>query len=554
MTMSRPGSAQYPPRGRIGEAQRLSSAAQQAPFHFWALVLLVALFVLRLIFLIWLSPWNLTEDEAHYWLWSKHLDWSYYSKGPGVAYIIAAGTLLLGDTEAGVRLLAPLFSLLTGLCVYLLMYRITLSGKLAILALVALQLAPILSALGLLLTIDGPYVAFWAGACLFAYLALEERRSWAYPALGLSLGAAFLVKYTALFLLAGIFVYIFFRGRQRQSWRGGSFWLFPLCLLFATSPVFIWNAQHDWVTFRHLLGHAHMGVYDHALHWQPWWSLEFLAAQLGAVGITLFPLILIAFVWSARRPLSDERLRAGRLLLLCCGAPILLFYTFASLVIPVQGNWAVAGYVTLLPLAAWLVADRVGYLGPTSASLRKVKRYRTAWHWAIGYGLGGLLILFRPDMINAPIALGNALGLSVPYLFPHKRLIGAEHLAAKVESLGERLCDEPLYIAGHYGRASLASFYLPSRAQVFAANSRMLGRQAQQDYWPHYSLDRPELRGRNAVLIAEPTRRWQREEAFDEIIICAPAKVERHGQMVKQWEMHLGVGYRGFPQRPARRY
>src|SRR5262249_13193030 len=36
-------------------------------------------------------------DEAHYWDWSRHLDWSYYSKGPLVAYLIRAGCALAGS-------------------------------------------------------------------------------------------------------------------------------------------------------------------------------------------------------------------------------------------------------------------------------------------------------------------------------------------------------------------------------------------------------------------------------------------------------------------------
>ncbi|MBF8261431.1 MAG: conserved membrane protein of unknown function, partial [candidate division NC10 bacterium] len=47
---------------------------------------------------------DLAPDEAHYWTWSKRLDWSYYSKGPMVAYLIALSTRLGGDTDFYVRL------------------------------------------------------------------------------------------------------------------------------------------------------------------------------------------------------------------------------------------------------------------------------------------------------------------------------------------------------------------------------------------------------------------------------------------------------------------
>src|SRR5262249_43063046 len=41
-------------------------------------------------------------DETHYWDWSRHLDWSYYSKGPLVAWLIRAGCELLGPLSLNV--------------------------------------------------------------------------------------------------------------------------------------------------------------------------------------------------------------------------------------------------------------------------------------------------------------------------------------------------------------------------------------------------------------------------------------------------------------------
>src|SRR6516162_9317799 len=41
-------------------------------------------------------PLDLAPDEAHYWDWSRHLDWSYYSKGPLVAYLIRSSCELAG--------------------------------------------------------------------------------------------------------------------------------------------------------------------------------------------------------------------------------------------------------------------------------------------------------------------------------------------------------------------------------------------------------------------------------------------------------------------------
>src|SRR5262245_45599322 len=89
------------------------------------LALVGAVTVLRLVYIFWLCPYNLVEDEASYWEWSRRLDWSYYSKGPGIAWAIRAATALLGTSEAAIRtvpvisggLAAGAVGLLAGRCV-----------------------------------------------------------------------------------------------------------------------------------------------------------------------------------------------------------------------------------------------------------------------------------------------------------------------------------------------------------------------------------------------------------------------------------------------------
>src|SRR6478736_6713967 len=72
--------------------------ANESPW-FWrggvALVIIGAA-ILRILFLASDCPLDLSPDEAHYWDWSRHLDWSYYSKGPLIAYLIRAGCELAG--------------------------------------------------------------------------------------------------------------------------------------------------------------------------------------------------------------------------------------------------------------------------------------------------------------------------------------------------------------------------------------------------------------------------------------------------------------------------
>src|SRR5207249_5638178 len=65
----------------------------------WSLLTVGLIFssaALRIAYLAYDCPLDLAQDEAHYWDWSRQLDWSYYSKGPLVAYLIRLGCELAG--------------------------------------------------------------------------------------------------------------------------------------------------------------------------------------------------------------------------------------------------------------------------------------------------------------------------------------------------------------------------------------------------------------------------------------------------------------------------
>jgi hypothetical protein len=71
---------------------------------FWALsLLLIAAATLARYWFVATGQLNLAPDEAQYWDWSRTLQWSYYSKGPLIAFINHVGTAFLGATELGVR-------------------------------------------------------------------------------------------------------------------------------------------------------------------------------------------------------------------------------------------------------------------------------------------------------------------------------------------------------------------------------------------------------------------------------------------------------------------
>ena len=56
---------------------------------------------------------GLTVDEAHYWVYSKFLDLSYYDHPPMIGYIIKLFTDIFGINEFAVRLPSVIIFILT---------------------------------------------------------------------------------------------------------------------------------------------------------------------------------------------------------------------------------------------------------------------------------------------------------------------------------------------------------------------------------------------------------------------------------------------------------
>ena len=77
----------------------------------WLVAIHLLITVIKIMVVNW-GNFNLQSEEAQYWYWSKHLQLSYYSKPPLIAYINWLSTSLLGDSEIGIRINAIIIGLL----------------------------------------------------------------------------------------------------------------------------------------------------------------------------------------------------------------------------------------------------------------------------------------------------------------------------------------------------------------------------------------------------------------------------------------------------------
>lgn len=327
----------------------------QDPDSDWsAAILLTAGLTLARLVALFRTPLELYPDEAQYWLWSRTLDFGYYSKPPIVAWAIWATTHMGGDSEALVRLSAPFFQAVATLCVFALGRR--LYGGAAGLAAAALYaLAPAVQISGLVVATDAPLLCF-LGLTLLAYADLQSaiggRRLALAAGFGVALGLAFLSKYAAAYAVIGIALHLILSREARRAWSLPSAALAIAAFALVLAPNLVWNAQHGFATLHHTASNAAWGQRS---PFNPLNALKFLATQFGVFGpIPMGALIAGVAIAARRRAISREDL-----LLACFTLPPILIVTVQAFLSRANANWSGAGYLAgSVLVAGWLVRWR----------------------------------------------------------------------------------------------------------------------------------------------------------------------------------------------------
>lgn len=534
-----------------------------------ALLLIFGVTLLRLLYLALWCPYTLIEDEAHYWEWSRRLALSYYTKGPGVAWTIAATTRLLGDTEFGVRFASPLASAIGALAVAMLARECFRDKRLPFFAAACWLLVPLFQVMGLLLTIDGPYSACWAVAMFAAARAFRTGSLASWAGLGVALGIGALYKYTILLAIPGL---LFARWWQRRDARRRgerptptlagffiAFALFAVCML----PIIIWNQREGWPTITHLLGHLGIKGGDmpvrqgesskyHGWHYEPKWTLELIGSQIGMVG----PVLILGLLEALRalRGKTPRAERPGEVFLISGALPILGFYLLVSFIANPEANWPMAGFITLMPLAGRRIVMGMDDWKAKLLAWRALPRPRpragvllrrpetptqVLWHAALVIGLVAGLAALRLDLVAGVPGLRKVIPLH-RFMWADVMSRHVERLIAEVE---QETNQQPLVIAQAYGRASQFAFYLPGHPVVYCPGARIDGRRTQYDYFPDTNLDmHPELIGRPAILVGAWQSAW--EKVFDRVVPIGTLD----GEGKPNRPAFKGYGFRSFPK------
>lgn len=295
-------------------------------------------------------------DEAYYYAYAVHPSMSYFDHPPMVGFLAGFVPSLTGLANSlTIRLAAVVLFSVTSLLVYALA-RKKGTRREAVGALAVFSATPLfLLGAGTMILPDAGLALFWTCALVLVstLFSRDRTRLIDWCALGAVIGLCMLSKYHGGMALVSVWLYALLF-RRREFLRPGPY-LCAVVALAVFSPVIIWNAQQDFVSFLFQGGRAAGGRFS---------AMRFLRA-LGGQAAYVTPILLVPFAWAAwcsvRRGLFF-RDAAWQRALLFGTFPVAVFLGIAFMR-PILPHWTLPGYIILcVPVGAmaarWFTAGR----------------------------------------------------------------------------------------------------------------------------------------------------------------------------------------------------
>ncbi len=318
-----------------------------------AVIVIAAMTLLRIVYACLI---DLRTDEAYYWTWSNEHVLTFLDHPPMIAWFIRLGTAIFGDTNFGVRFAGILAMLVMQLLLADIARRLTHDIRAIVLAILMPEAAVYY---GLLMAKVAPDVALvpFAVAMMWALVRLAESgnpRWWLVA--GVFGGLSLLSKFTAVMFVPAIVAFMLVPD-WRVRWLKSPYpWLAALIAILLFLPVLIWNAQHDWASFRFQSVRA-TAVHEFSLRTVG----DYIGLQFALVGFVLLPVVLSGVTLTARRGYL-AREPVAILLSTAVLVPFLYFF-WKSLSLRVGDTWpmfmwpigfaAAAVNIAMLPREGW---------------------------------------------------------------------------------------------------------------------------------------------------------------------------------------------------------
>jgi len=371
---------------------------------------------------------ELMDDEAYYWVYSRHLDWGYFDHPPMIALLIRAGYAIFHN-ELGVRILVVLINVLTlWLTWELIPQKHNRLFYLVMGAMGAMQIG------GMLAVPDVPLI-FFATLYFWVYRRFLGQQSWKNTLLlGLSMALMFYSKYHGVLL-------VFFTLVSTPSLlRVFKFYIACLLTVLLYLPHLYWQYSHGYPSIQYHLVERNAPSYDIS------YSLDYILGQLLIFGpIAGWLILYYAFICPIQS--SFERT------LKVCLIGVLAFFLFSTFKGRVEANWTVMVFTPAVILAHQAIIRRRGswkllrYLTIATLVVVLITRVYMAWDFLPG-------VQIRPEI---------------------------HHNREWAKALQEKADGKPVVFLNSYQIASKYMFYSDG-GLAYSINSRY-ARRNQYNYW-----------------------------------------------------------------------
>jgi 4-amino-4-deoxy-L-arabinose transferase-like glycosyltransferase len=451
----------------------------------------------------WLYP---GFDEAYYYIYSVNLDWSYFDHPVLVGLLTGLGPWITGDVSQFTIRIGALI-LYTGSLILLYLTSAKLfSEKAAFLTLAIASIIPIFQVgFGVLTLPDGPLMFFWTASLYCAaheffpdsplktpHSSLElkpYKPSYRLAILGVLVGLACLGKYHGFVLGLGLVGFCLTSSRYRSVFLSPWTWLGVGLFFLTLFPIWFWNIQHDWVSFRFQLNR---GVPKD----------EFDVLKVGIVFLVgvayLFPTFGFPIWWVSGKSIKSQikQLLARKsspdwqdfhhkqLLILWVSLPLTLGFTLMGGYQQILPTWPMPGFWGLMLL-----------LGQQAVIWQQQSR-RWVQRWLKGSGLvvGTCLLLALLHVTTGTLQSGSQYailgGFWKPQDDPSTELIDIQQLRrgfAESPVLNQALHESSFiftngyYLGGQIGMALIPLAHTPITA--FAPDMRGFAFWSKPDQW-----------------------------------------------------------------------
>ncbi len=556
----------------------------------WTLAAILAVMACQVLFLLVGCDWDFSGDEAEYWAWSRHLDWSYYSRGPLIAWLIRLATAafgglslkLTGSLMFAARLPAVLLGGLTAWGIFRLGSLTLASRRSGMFAAILLPAIPVFAIGGVVITSDTPLVCCWTWAAVWAFRAIrtDDLRGWVAAGMMAALGV--MAKYSVLALPASVGAYLLLSPAHRRELRRPGFWIMSAMTLgLGLTPILIWNLQHGWAGAAQLADRV--GLSERASWGGVGPVLSFLGGEAGVLGGVWWVIGVMAivgavrYVWStsdqttpadSQRDDASTANRAGTLYLLCLWGVIWCACLAASILGETEANWMAPGYVAVVVLMGRRVGEVLAHRGA------KAWGYVAAW----GFCIAAVAVIhhtewFYPIVARWVPAPTKRFGAPLRLYDVTARMRGHEELAKAVQRHVETLEGQgarPFVVTPTYALTSTLSFYLPGQPETYCLswNYGMTPRPVNQhDLWhPNPRHDPSAFAGRPFLVVEDANMPpnyatiLYHKRVIGRIEPIERITVRERGVIVGAWDIAVCHDYRGLagyqqnlPYNPLRR-